>query len=206
MNIREFMDGGAATAIYPERGDIGGLIYVISGFAGEVGECFNVLKKCMRDDNWELTQEKKNRLISESGDSGWYISQILWEVDSHYPDMIKTSMELDNWTFNREIGEIGNKVHELRPPMTRLYDCSNRILQRLLAYEMLSENVTEEESIKFVTDILNDVFHSIYQISIIAIVLDTTFNEIMAANFDLLSKRKDANTLKGSGDGVEGRS
>lgn len=66
------------TAVYPYKGK--NIYYPALGL-GEVGEIQNQVKKIMRDDGYELTNERKEKIISEMGDVLWYLSAVAYELD-----------------------------------------------------------------------------------------------------------------------------
>ena len=67
------------------------LKYMAIGWAGEVGEVLNEIKKIERDDNGLLTDSKKNILIEELGDSMWYLSGICNRLGCNIEDIIKSN-------------------------------------------------------------------------------------------------------------------
>lgn len=80
MNADEFQEGCTTTAIYPGQGEWTGLAYAALGLAGEAGEVANTVKKVLRDDGGEITQERLDLLIKELGDCAWYLSQACTEL------------------------------------------------------------------------------------------------------------------------------
>lgn len=62
------------TAIYPERGKLGGLLYTTIGLGGEIGEIQNKVKKILRDNNGEVSDIQRKDIASELGDILWYLS------------------------------------------------------------------------------------------------------------------------------------
>jgi NTP pyrophosphatase (non-canonical NTP hydrolase) len=53
-----------------------GLIYTTMGLAGEAGEVADQAKRIVRDDNFVLTEARRDKLIRESGDVFWYLAQL----------------------------------------------------------------------------------------------------------------------------------
>lgn len=50
------------------------LVYPVLGLVNEAGEVAGKVKKLMRDDNGQLTQERFNDIVDELGDVLWYIT------------------------------------------------------------------------------------------------------------------------------------
>ena len=90
MDFREYQIKAHSTAIYPriiviknqkdiqtahrlgiETADIS-YIYPILGLCGETGELANKIKKVIRDDGFEISEEKKKQIKKEKGDIKWY--------------------------------------------------------------------------------------------------------------------------------------
>lgn len=81
MNIKNVQVKRASkTAIYPNRGD--NITYPALGLCGESGEVAEHVKKIIRDDNGQLTKERRHAMIFELGDILWYLSQIAFELDT----------------------------------------------------------------------------------------------------------------------------
>ncbi len=79
MTFDQYQEAAATTAIYPDRGSVGGLAYIALGL-GEAGEIQNKVKKILRDHGGELTDEMRLALAKEAGDLLWYIAQLSEEI------------------------------------------------------------------------------------------------------------------------------
>src|SRR5690348_2144094 len=73
MDLNEYQELAAATALYPDKQKIGGLAYCALGVCGEAGEFANKVKKIIRGD--KTIEFQRGDLISEIGDVLWYISE-----------------------------------------------------------------------------------------------------------------------------------
>jgi NTP pyrophosphatase (non-canonical NTP hydrolase) len=95
MTIRSYQHQASKTAIYPHRGDLGGLMYVILGLVSEVGEIAGKFKKLIRGDNkFDLmSSEFRKNLISEAGDAAWYLSQLAHELDVSLEDIMRQNLQ-----------------------------------------------------------------------------------------------------------------
>lgn len=77
MHGSEYQANAKKTARYPREHAI---YYVAMGLAGEAGELINKIKKIIRDDNNQLTAERKEQIKQELGDLMWYIAMICEET------------------------------------------------------------------------------------------------------------------------------
>lgn len=73
MNFRQYQQQARLTAIYPRSHMI---IYPALGLAGEAGETCEKVKKWIRDDNGVMTEERKQMISKEIGDTIWYCSNL----------------------------------------------------------------------------------------------------------------------------------
>lgn len=78
MNFNEYQQQARKTAIYPQQGNLGGLIYATLGLAGEAGELANKVKKILRDG----AHPDDLGLKDELGDVLWYVAQVATELDA----------------------------------------------------------------------------------------------------------------------------
>ena len=71
MEVNEYQRMALETAVYPKEYKI---IYPALGLAGEAGEAVDKIKKVLRDNNGEFTDEKKKEIALELGDLSWYLA------------------------------------------------------------------------------------------------------------------------------------
>ena len=66
-------------AVYPEKntGGVAALSYCGLGLGGETGEVLEHLKKIQRDNNGEVSPERREALSKELGDVLWYLAKLL---------------------------------------------------------------------------------------------------------------------------------
>lgn len=75
MNINTYQEEASKTAIYKDK-----LIYPTLGLCGEAGEMANKVKKILRDNNGQISEEVKQNLIAELGDVLWYVAAIATDL------------------------------------------------------------------------------------------------------------------------------
>ena len=73
MTLDAYQQEARKTALYPEAYR---LIYPTLGLAGEAGELANKVKKVLRDQGGEVTEEIRKALLAELGDVLWYVAQV----------------------------------------------------------------------------------------------------------------------------------
>lgn len=78
MTFEEYQRKSRETAIYPNQGE--NFIYPTLGLVGEAGEVAEKVKKIIRDDGGNMTEEKRAEMKKELGDVLWYIAQISTEL------------------------------------------------------------------------------------------------------------------------------
>lgn len=83
MEFDNYQEDSVKMAVYPGRGngEPNQLVYVALGLAGEAGEVANEVKKIIRDDEGEVTKERKEKLVLEMGDVLWYMSALAEELE-----------------------------------------------------------------------------------------------------------------------------
>lgn len=77
MTINEYQEGARRTAIYPESRRI---IYPTLGLTGEAGEVADKVKKVIRDNNDQFTDERKLQIALELGDVMWYAATLAHDL------------------------------------------------------------------------------------------------------------------------------
>ena len=73
MTLNQYQEEALKTAIYPEDKKI---IYPTLGLTGEAGEVAEKVKKVIRDNNQEFTDEKKRQIALEISDVLWYCANL----------------------------------------------------------------------------------------------------------------------------------
>lgn len=76
MDFDEYEKLAARTAIFNDSQRLYRLYDIGLGIAGESGELVEKLKKMIRDDDGQVTDEKREALKKEIGDVLWYLSQL----------------------------------------------------------------------------------------------------------------------------------
>lgn len=77
MTLDEYQNHALETAIYPKQYQI---IYPALGVTGEAGECSDKVKKVIRDNNGEFSDEKKREIAKEIGDVLWYCAALAHDI------------------------------------------------------------------------------------------------------------------------------
>jgi len=78
MELNDYQTQAVATAIYGTGTKV---MYPALGLAGECGEVCNKVKKIYRDKGGVFTQEDKEAIGKEVGDTLWYIAALLRDLD-----------------------------------------------------------------------------------------------------------------------------
>lgn len=100
--LNEYQQGALETAIYPKEYKI---IYPSLGLAGESGEVCDKIKKIIRDNNCEVSDDKKREIAKELGDVLWYIATLANDIDYKLEDIAK--MNYDKLHSRQQRGVLG---------------------------------------------------------------------------------------------------
>jgi NTP pyrophosphatase (non-canonical NTP hydrolase) len=87
----EFQEAAAKTAIYPEGTKV---IYPTLGLTGEAGEVANKVKKIIRDDDCEITDERLQQVSEEIGGVMWYIAALCTDLNLNLGDVCRENIEI----------------------------------------------------------------------------------------------------------------
>ena len=89
------------TAIYPGAdgredeivvpSDLAAILYCTLGLVGEAGEVANKVKKILRDDDFEISDEKRQAILAEVGDVGWYFVQLILRLGGNPGEVISAN-------------------------------------------------------------------------------------------------------------------
>lgn len=90
MQLAEYQRLSRRTAQYPREA---WLAYPALGLAGEAGEIAEHAKKAIRDDNGEITPERRSAMTKELGDVLWYLAQLASELDLDLDEIAQINLE-----------------------------------------------------------------------------------------------------------------
>jgi len=91
MTFQEYQEEARKTAIYPNLGN--NFIYPTLGLVGEAGEVAEKIKKVIRDDNYQISDEKRVEIVKEVGDVLWYIANLSVELGISLEDVAAKNLE-----------------------------------------------------------------------------------------------------------------
>jgi len=170
--------------------------YPMIGLVGEFGELLNQYKKIYRDDNNTLTEERKNKMITEMGGMLWYINEILWNQGlklwqfSQYhstPDGEENTVYLST-TFER---------YEEQLKLTRTWKISSNLDFTGLLKEIhtLLHRLWEEYDDREFTGWA--CLGLLHKMAVFCDHFDFSIAEVARANYDQLISRRKKGTLHG---------
>ncbi len=93
ISFDEYQKLAGRTAMYPGRDDDALAPYPALGLAGEAGEVCEHIKKAIRDDGGEITDERRRALRKELGDVLWYLAALSSELGLQMGDIARANVE-----------------------------------------------------------------------------------------------------------------
>lgn len=93
ITFDDYAENAGRTAIYPDAGQTGGLLYAVLGLVGEAGELANQAKKVLRDDGGTLDVVRRVRMRSELGDVLWYLAAVARELDIDLQEVARANLQ-----------------------------------------------------------------------------------------------------------------
>lgn len=88
----EFHEATAITARFGEWPPNQTLLYAALGLANEAGEAAGAIKKAVRDDGGEITQQRRQDVIDELGDVLWYAARVAETVDARLDEAAEANI------------------------------------------------------------------------------------------------------------------
>lgn len=101
MELEEYQKRALETAIYPKKMKV---IYPALGITGEAGEVSDKVKKVIRDNDGEFTDEKKKEIAMELGDVLWYVAVMADDIGYSLEDI--ASMNYEKLRSRKERGKL----------------------------------------------------------------------------------------------------
>jgi len=90
MDLSEYQRLSRRTAEYPREA---WLVYPALGLAGEAGEVAEHVKKAIRDDGGEVSEERRTAMAKELGDVLWYVSQLASELGLELDEIAQINLD-----------------------------------------------------------------------------------------------------------------
>lgn len=103
MDFKTYQKDSRQTAKYIDVGK--NFIYPTLGLASEAGEVAGKVKKIMRDDGMNVSEEKREQIKDELGDVLWYVAQVATEFNLDLEEIAKNN--LDKLLSRMERGVLG---------------------------------------------------------------------------------------------------
>jgi NTP pyrophosphatase (non-canonical NTP hydrolase) len=91
MNFEEYQKEVNKHAVYPIVGKK--FVYPVLGLVGEAGEVAEKIKKILRDNDGNVSEEQKNEIKKELGDVLWYLSQLAIDLEISLDDVASCNIE-----------------------------------------------------------------------------------------------------------------
>ena len=102
MELNEYLKQAITTKIYPAGLAIP---YVTLGLMGEAGEVAEKVKKIIRDNNGEISEEQRLNLGKEIGDVLWYVAALCDELNLDFNQVAQDN--IDKLQSRKERGVLG---------------------------------------------------------------------------------------------------
>ena len=90
MTLNEYQEHALETAIYPDDRRI---IYPTLGLTGEAGEVADKVKKVIRDNGQQFTDERKLEIAKEIGDVLWYCATLSRDLGFDLEEVARMNVE-----------------------------------------------------------------------------------------------------------------
>jgi NTP pyrophosphatase (non-canonical NTP hydrolase) len=101
MEINEYQKAALTTAVYPEDKRI---IYPALGMCGEAGEVADKVKKVIRDNNQDFTNDRKREIAKEIGDVLWYCATLSHDLGFSLEEVAQ--MNIDKLASRQRRGKL----------------------------------------------------------------------------------------------------
>lgn len=152
MKLSEYRKQMWKFAVYPDSGN--NPLYAELGLFSEIGELAGEAKRVIRDDNCEITSERRNKMIAEMGDIMWYLSAISHERNSEeFLFNLENVKDTDEKfpsvkEFLRCINNLPNILYSDKDETDKFYSGLNRLINYLDTNleEILQNNIDKLQS------------------------------------------------------------
>lgn len=90
ITFDDYQEQSAATRIYPDEFKV---IYPALGLSGEVGEVLELVKKALRDEKGEFSEDRRINLRKELGDVVWYLAALCDDLGFDFSEVAGGNLE-----------------------------------------------------------------------------------------------------------------
>lgn len=90
LTFSDYQKLSEETRIYPDEVSI---TYPALGLSGEVGECSELVKKALRDENGHFSQERREKIFKELGDVMWYLAALSADLGFDLGDIAQGNLD-----------------------------------------------------------------------------------------------------------------
>ncbi len=197
MLLNEYQEKAMKTAIYPNKGD--NIMYPLLGLVNECGEVAGALKKASRDDGNIITPDRKKKMVGEIGDVLWYVAAMGSELGIRLDEAVRGERFCDineskfiesSLLFEKTIQCVVLSLQAEAARVTEMFVYAAYYgRDKTYFQEMSKEDGVAATRLGNVIMLLSDV----------AILLDTTLEEIAKSNLNKLDSRAARGVLKGDG-------
>jgi NTP pyrophosphatase (non-canonical NTP hydrolase) len=102
MEMNAYQAAAKETAVFPPDS---GIVYTALGLVSEGGEVADKIKKIIRDQGGEFSDEAREAIKKELGDVLWYVAGLAWELGFTLDDVAETNILKLSSRYER--GKIG---------------------------------------------------------------------------------------------------
>jgi NTP pyrophosphatase (non-canonical NTP hydrolase) len=186
MDLNEYQEQAASTAVYPENFKI---LYPALGLIGECGEVAEKIKKLIRDDNCVMTPERRDAIKKELGDCCWYLAASCRD----------TGCEL-GMAYDMKRSSTIHQTRQMLWPMLVFHMNDNaNIMSRAMErwYYVYDSRLSERNMFLEIPQCVTRILVCIEEM---AKRCDFTLEEVYSANIEKLLSRKKRGVIKGEGD------
>ncbi len=188
MDLKEYQAAARTTAIYGES-ESATMIYPALGLVGKCGEVAEKIKKLIRDDDGEMTQERRDAVKKELGDVMWYCANICCDTD-HDLRMI----------YRMKCASITHKIRGLTLPRMVLHMNRHASLAAQLLEQWCytyDQRLTERDRF---TELPTHITHIVTCVEEMSTRCGFTIEEVYVTNIEKLLSRLKRDKIKGEGD------
>lgn len=97
MNLNDYQTAALVTDTFDHKatgGNVGapGFVEKVLGLVGESGEFADKIKKLIRDNEGEVSEEMRKELVKELGDVLWYVAVIATYLDTDFDSVAEANI------------------------------------------------------------------------------------------------------------------